>query len=129
EYSSNDSNSETKASTLTQKNIGYGGNWKAQWDPKFSTDLIAYLSKYNIDATDYRIETDQRQTEANEVLETAVKLNTNYKVTEYLTLLAGYEFNETGMLNQPTVSAPSYSSTKKDVLDNHGLFAEGEYHK
>lgn len=129
EYSSNGTDSETKASTLSQKNIGYGGNWKTQWSSKFSTDLIGYLSKYNIDATDYRIETDQRQTEANEVLETGIKLNTHYKATEYLNLLAGYEFNETGMLNQTTVSAPSYSSTKKDVLDNHGLFAEGEYHQ
>ena len=129
EYSANDTNSETKASTLSQKNIGFGGNWKAQWNSKFSTNLITYLSKYNIDATDYRIETAQRQTEANEVLETGIKLNTHYKANECFTLLAGYEFNETGMLNQTTVSAPSYSSTKKDVLDHHGLFTEGEYHK
>jgi hypothetical protein len=129
EYSSSTSNTETKASTLSQKNIGYGGNWKAQWNSKWSTDFISYYSKYNIDATDYRVETDQRQTEANEVLETGTKLNTHYKATEYLNLLAGYQFNETGMLNQTTVSAPSYSSTKKDVLLNHALFAEGEYHK
>ncbi|WP_367753568.1 carboxypeptidase-like regulatory domain-containing protein [Flavobacterium sp. WC2430] len=129
EYRANDTNSETKASTLSQKNIGFGGNWKAQWNSKFSSNLITYLSKYNIDATDYRVETDQRQTEANEVLETGIKLNTHYKANEYFTLLAGYEFNETGMLNQTTVSAPSYSSTKKDVLDNHGLFTEGEFHK
>jgi hypothetical protein len=129
EYSSSGTNSESKASTLSQKNIGYGGNWKAEWDSQFSTNLISYFSKYNIDATDYRIETDQRQTEANEVLETGIKLNANYKATEYFSLLVGYEFNETGMLNQTTVSDPSYSSTKKDVLDKHGLFAEGEYHK
>ncbi len=129
EYNSNGSNSENKASTLSQKNIGYGGNWKAQWNPKFGTNLISYFSKYNIDATDLRIETDQRQTEANEVLETGLKLNAHYNATQYFNLLAGYEFNETGMLNQTTVSAPSYSSTKKDVLDKHGLFAEGEYHK
>ncbi len=129
EYNSNGNNSETKASTLSQKNIGYGSNWKAQWSSKFSTNLINYFSKYNIDATDYRIETNQRQTEANEVLETGIKLNAHYKATEYFNLLAGYEFNETGMLNQTTVSAPSYSSTKKEVLDKHGLFAEGEYHK
>lgn len=129
EFSSNGTNSETKASTLSQKNIGYGGNWKAQWSSKFSTNLISYFSKYNIDATDYRIETDQLLTEANEVLETGIKLNAHYKATEYFNLLAGYEFNETGMLNQTTVSAPSYSSTKKDVLDNHGLYAEAEYHK
>ncbi len=129
EYSISNSNTETKASTLSQKNIGYGGNWKAQWNSRWSTDFISYYSKYNIDAMDYRVETDQRQTEANEVLETGTKLNTHYKATEHLNLLAGYQFNETGMLNQTTVSAPSYSSTKKDVLLNHALFAEGEYHK
>lgn len=129
EYSTSNSNTETKASTLSQKNIGYGGNWKAQWNSRWSTDFISYYSKYNIDATDYRVETDQRQTEANEVLETGTKLNTHYKATEHLNLLAGYQFNETGMLNKTTVSAPSYSSTKKDVLLNHALFAEGEYHK
>ena len=129
EFNRENSNSETKASTLSQKNVGYGGNWKAQWNDKLSTNLISYYSKYNIDATDYRIQNDQRLTEANEVLETGIKLNTYYKATEYFNILAGYEFNETGMLNQTTVSAPSYSSTKKDVLDNHGLYSEAEFHK
>ena len=129
EFNRENSNSETKASTLSQKNVGYGGNWKAQWNDILSTNLISYYSKYNIDATDYRIQNDQRLTEANEVLETGIKLNTYYKATEYFNILAGYEFNETGMLNQTTVSAPSYSSTKKDVLDNHGLYSEAEFHK
>jgi hypothetical protein len=129
EYNSGSNTSEAKYSTLSQKNIGYGGNWKAQWNSKFSTYFITYFSKYNIDAVDYRVETDQRQTEANEVLETGTKLNANYKVTPYLNLLAGYQFNETGMLNQTTVSAPFYASTKKDVLRNHALFTEAEYHK
>jgi hypothetical protein len=40
----------------------------------------------------------------------------------------GYQVNETGMLNQTTVSA-LYSSTKKDVLLNHAVFTEAEYNK
>ncbi|RTY94126.1 TonB-dependent receptor [Flavobacterium sp. GSN2] len=127
ESNANTNNTETKASTLSQNNIGYGGNWKAQWTSKWSTNLITYFSKYNIDATDYRIETDQRLTETNEVLETGVKLNTHYKVNKHLSLLSGYQFNETGMLNETTVSAPSYKRTKKDVLLNHSLFSEAEY--
>jgi hypothetical protein len=129
EYKSNSTKLETQASTLSQKNIGYGGNWKAQWTSKLNTNLIGYFSNYKIDATDYKIETDQQQTEANEVLETGIKLNAHYNVSEYFNLLGGYEFDETGMLNQTTVNAPTYTSTKKDVLDKHGLFAEGEYHK
>ncbi|TRX24285.1 TonB-dependent receptor [Flavobacterium franklandianum] len=125
----NSNETESKISNLLQKNIGYGGNWKGQWTPKLSTNLITYFSKYNIDATDYRVETDQLLTEANEVLETGIKFNSNYKPNDNLNLLAGYQFNETGMLNQTTVNNPKYTSTKKDVLLNHALFSEVEYHK
>lgn len=125
----NSNETESKTSNLSQKNIGYGGNWKAQWNPKLSTNFITYFSKYNIDASDYRVETDQRLTEANEVLETGTKLNAYYISNDNLNFLFGYQFNETGMLNQTTVSAPFYSSTKKDVLLNHALFSEVEYNK
>jgi hypothetical protein len=40
-----------------------------QWTDAFSTE-VTYFSRYNIDATDYRVPTDQLLTEANEVLET-----------------------------------------------------------
>jgi hypothetical protein len=94
--------------------MGYGGNWKAQWNSKLSSNFITYFSRYNIDAIDYRIETDQRLTEANEVLETlkSIQLQKN----DNLNFLFGYQFNETGMLNQTTVSAPFYSSTKKRCI-------------
>ena len=123
------SETQSKTSTLSQKNIGYGGNWKAQWNSKLSTNLISYLSRYNIEATDHRVEEDQRLTEGNEVLETGVKLNTYYKVDDHLNFLLGYQFNETGMLSQTTVSNPFYSNTKKDVLLNHAVFSEMEYSK
>lgn len=129
ERPANSSETKSKTSNLSQKNMGYGGNWKAQWNPKLSTNFISYFSKYNIDAADYRVETDQRLTEANEVLDTGTKLNVNYKSNDNLNFLFGYQFNETGMLNQTTVSAPFYSSTKKDVLLNHALFSEVEYNK
>lgn len=125
----NSNQTQSKTSTLSQKNMGYGGNWKAQWNSKLSSNFITYFSRYNIDADDYRVETDQRLTEANEVQETGVKLNTYYKPNDKLNFLLGYQFNETGMLNQTTVSAPFYSSTKKDVLLNHALYSEVEYNK
>jgi len=128
EYSNPDQ-SESKISTLSQKNIGYGGSWKAQWTDAFNTEAITYFSRYNIDATDYRVPTDQLLTEANEVLETGTKLNAFYKVNANLSLLVGYEVNETGMLNQTTVSAPAYSSTIKGVLLKHAVFTEAEYNK
>ncbi len=130
-YSENNNTDDTKSksSALSQKNIGFGGNWKAQWTPKLSTQLNSYFSRYNIDSRDYRIATDQLLTEANEVIETATKLNLHYLWNENTQLLAGYQVNETGMLNQTRVSAPFYSSTKKNVLLNQALYAETEYNK
>ena len=125
--SSNQTNS--KSSNLSQENLGFGGHWQAQWSDKFSTKLIAYYSKYNVDANDLRVETNQLLTQANEVLETGAKLNTHFKASSNLNLLLGYQVNETGILNETTVSAPSYERTKKDVLLNHAVFTEAEFKK
>ena len=133
DYSENITNSAnettTKESSLSQENLGFGGNWKAEWSNKFSTNLIGYFSQYNVDASDLSVETDQRLTQANEVLETGLKLNTFYKINDYLALLNGYQFNETGILNETTVTAPAYERTKKDVLLNHAIYSELEYNK
>lgn len=130
-YSENNNSdqSKSKASLLSQKNIGLGGNWKAQWTNKLSSELSTYFSRYNIDASDYRVATDQLLKEANEVLETGTKLNLHYNFNEKISFLAGYQINETGMLNETRVSAPFYSSIKKSVLLNHALYTETEYNK
>jgi hypothetical protein len=61
------------------------------------------------------------------VLELALK-SIQLQKNDNLNFLFGYQFNETGMLNQTTVSA-HFSVPKKDVLLNHALFSEVEYNK
>jgi hypothetical protein len=63
EYANEDQN-ESKVSH-SQKNLGYGGSW-SQWTN--AKEIVTFPD--NIDATDYRVPTDQLLTEANEVLET-----------------------------------------------------------
>lgn len=128
-YNTMTGDSITKSSRLVQENIGAGAQWHAQWSSKFKSELSGYYSKYNVDAFDRRVQTNQNLTQANEVLDTGVKINTFFNITEDLSLLNGYQFNETGILNETTVSAPSYERTKKDVLLNHAFFSEIEYHK
>ncbi|NNF85834.1 MAG: TonB-dependent receptor plug domain-containing protein [Winogradskyella sp.] len=127
--SSTNSNNETssKSSNLKQENLGVGFNYSANWSSRFTTQLSAYYSKYNVDAEELTVETDQRLTQANEVLDTGIKLNTNYSINDNLNLLIGYQLNETGILNETSVSAPSYIRTKKDVLINHSGYSELEY--
>ena len=127
EFNDDQNKSESKSSFLGQKNIGAGAQWNANWTDKWTTNFNSYYSKYNINSRDYRLQNDQLLTEANEVLETGAKFNIKYKLKEQLHFLAGYQITETGMLNQTTVSVPSYSSTKKNVLINQAVFTEGEF--
>lgn len=129
--SSTNSNNETssKSSNLIQKNLGVGFNYNGNWTDRFTTHLSAYYSKYNVDAMDLTVETDQMFTQANEVLDTGIKLNLNYGLNDHFNLLIGYQLNETGILNETSVSAPSYIRTKKDVLINHSGYSELEYKK
>ncbi|AUC83368.1 TonB-dependent siderophore receptor [Lacinutrix sp. Bg11-31] len=119
----------TKTTNLSQENLGFGGQWKANWNSKFSTKLLAYYSKYSVNASDFRVETNQLLLQGNEVLETGIKLNSFYNLNSNLTILAGYQFNETGILNSTSVSLPAFDREKKDVLLNHAVYAEVEYNK
>ena len=119
----------TKSSNLSQENLGFGGHWKANWNPKFSTKLMAYYSKYNVDASDFRVESNQLLLQGNEVLETGIKLNSFYNLNKNLTMLTGYQYNETGILNSTSVSLPAFDREKKDVLLNHAVYTEGEFRK
>ncbi|MBU2930219.1 TonB-dependent receptor [Winogradskyella psychrotolerans] len=126
EFTNTANQSESKTSNLKQENLGFGGYWEAKWNSRFETHLSSYYSKYNVDAVDYRVETNQQLTQANEVLETGLKLNTNYKIHNNLNFLNGYQFTEVGILNGTTVNNPDYSKTKKEVLLNHAFYSEIE---
>src|SRR5690606_8030329 len=68
-YTDSQGQSTSKTNNLSQENIGVGLNWKANWNENFKTELIGFYSNYMVDAIDFRIETDQKLTQANEVLE------------------------------------------------------------
>ncbi|MBD0832259.1 TonB-dependent receptor [Aestuariibaculum sediminum] len=116
----------TKTSNLSQYNTGIGGVWQAAWSSRFNTQLNAYYSKYNVDAEDYNVESNQLLTQANEVIDTGVKFNSNLSLNDNFKWLNGYQFNETGILNETRVTIPSYYRINKDVLRNHALYSEIE---
>ncbi|MBT8274098.1 MAG: TonB-dependent receptor, partial [Bacteroidia bacterium] len=120
---------ETKSSSLKQDNLGVGLKWTANWSDRLNSLIQAYYSKYTVDSDDYRANTDQRLTQANEVLETGVKLKSTFLLNSAINISLGYQLNETGILNETTVSAPSYDRTKKDVLISHSLFTEFEFQR
>ncbi len=129
QVTTDESSQSVNSSELFQRNLGGGFKIRSDWSDRFSTLLQGHYSRYNVESDDFRSTSDQRLSQANEVLETGIKFHALLHLFPFLDLKSGYQFNETGILNETLVSAPSYERTKKDVLLNHAIYLEGEYHK
>ena len=114
-------------SLLKQENLGANITWKANWNDRFSSELSTFLSEYTINSSDFNIDSNQLQTQFNNVLETEVKLLTKYQFSDVLNFTNGAVFNEIGVANKTTVNAPSFTKSVKDVLLKSAVFSELEY--
>ncbi|MEM9141963.1 MAG: TonB-dependent receptor plug domain-containing protein [Bacteroidota bacterium] len=123
----NEDNFRSSQSILDQANLSFGGSWESQWTPRFSTFLHLYYTQYTLEAENTTANGEQNLFQNNEVLETAVKLHTQYQLMENLGWSNGYQLTETGIRNATNVSAPPFRSDIKGVLRTHALFSELEY--
>ncbi|MGI9550173.1 MAG: TonB-dependent receptor [Aurantibacter sp.] len=129
DYSEN--NMDTGRSTnsiLNQVNLSFGGNLESQWTDKFSSKLNMYQTRYELNARNTSISNGLQQLfQNNRVLENSAKLETNYQLRNTLVWTNGYQFNETGILNETFVTQPPFDSEILDVLHAHALFSELTY--
>lgn len=117
----------TTQSTLNQTNLSFGGSLESQWTRNFSSLLNIYYTRYNLDAENVLENQIQQLSQKNEVLETAVKLNTTYTFSDLVQWVNGYQFNETGITNFTDVSLPEFKSNLKGVIRTHSAFSELNY--
>ena len=114
-------------SRLDQTNLAFGGSLESTWDNKFFTKINAYYTRYNLDSKNTSANSQQELSQENEVIETALKLNTTYKLSENLNWLSGYQLSEVGVFNFSKVTQPPYNNNIKGVIRTHSLFSEMEY--
>ncbi|MFD0977471.1 carboxypeptidase-like regulatory domain-containing protein [Salinimicrobium gaetbulicola] len=117
----------SRQSSLAQNNLALGGNWSANWSENFSTEIISYLSQYQLEALNFTVDTDQRFMQENDVLETGLKINTTTKLNSNFNFLNGYQFYEVGVSNIEKLNNPFFSSTIKNVVRSHSLYSELKY--
>ena len=122
-----ENNNRTTQSRLDQTNLSFGGSLESNWTDDFSTLLNVYYTRYNLNAQNITDNAQQQLDQSNEVFETALKLNTNYKLDESLHWLNGYQLNEVGITNFTNVTQPPYLSNIKGVIRTHALFSEIGY--
>lgn len=119
--------SETKISTLDQQNSAFGGSIKSFWSHRLTTQISSYYTNYVLEADNFALLTDQRVLLNNEILETGAKLIVDYKFSDNLNLLTGYQFYEVGITNLEDVNNPEFHRKIKEVIKNHAVFSEIEY--
>ena len=123
----NQDNARTNESSLDQTNLSFGGRWDARWTDNFSTSINGYYTRYKLDSRNITAFGQQVLDQVNEVLETSVKLNTNYRFSRHLNWYNGYQFTEVGVTNFTEVSQPPFQSDIKGVIRMHSGFSEIGY--
>ncbi|MEO9892211.1 carboxypeptidase-like regulatory domain-containing protein [Aurantibacter sp.] len=117
--------SSNTTSILDQYNLSFGLNLESKWTDKFTSSINIYQSQYRLNARNTAINDGIQQLfQNNKVLENTGKLVTNFSFNSYLNWINGYEFNETGILNETFVNQPRFESNILDVLLKHAVFSE-----
>ncbi|QLG46124.1 TonB-dependent receptor [Costertonia aggregata] len=128
DYQETDINSdESVFSFLDQTNLSFGGNLESKWTERLSSVVNTYYTKYNLDSQSVFPDPLQQLDQNNQVFETALKINTNYMISDRIHILNGYQFNEVGIINFTNVTQPPFSQNTKGVIRNHAIFNEIDY--
>lgn len=114
-------------SALDQTNLSFGTSLISEWGEKFSTQVNAYYTRYDLKAENRGSNAQQVLFQNNRVEETSAKLNTIYRPNTKLSWLNGYQFSETGIANGTNVTQPPFQSNVRDIVRSHALFTEFTY--
>ena len=118
---------ETTNSVLEQTNLSVGGQLLSQWSDRFSSRLNVYYSRYNLDAQSIFGNQIQELAQNNRVIENALKLDTQYNISESLDWNNGYQYIETGIKNFTNINEPQFSSNIIGVIRIHAPYTEVGY--
>ncbi|PWL38071.1 TonB-dependent receptor [Flagellimonas aquimarina] len=118
---------ETTNSVLEQTNLSFGGQLQSKWTDRLSSNLNIYYSRYNLDAQNLFGNQIQLLLQNNQVLENAIKLNTDYSLLKNLNWSNGYQYIETGITNTTFLTQPSFDSEIKGVIRIHAPHSEIGY--
>nr|WP_262910830.1 TonB-dependent receptor plug domain-containing protein [Wocania arenilitoris] len=122
----NDRN-EALNSKLSQQNSAFGFSYTRDWSSNLSTTAQVYVTKYDLDATNFDVINQQRLIQENKVIDGSAKLDINYKPNSNFKFNGGYQFIEVGISNLEDVNNPIFRSYIKDVVRSHSLYVEGAF--
>lgn len=117
----------SSSSSLNQRNISFGGGIESQWSNHFFSNINAHYTNYDMEAQSVSADANQQLNQNNEVVESGLKLNTNYQFSNNLQWTNGYQFNETGIINRTNVTQPPYNKNIKGVVRANSFYSELDF--
>ncbi len=117
----------SRESSATQDNFAASVFYNRDWNKKFSSDIQLSHSKYNLESINFDILNKQRLIQENNVLESSLKIDTKYLLSDNFNFYNGYQFIETGITNIQDVNNPIFRSEVKEVLRSQAIFSQIGY--
>jgi TonB dependent receptor/TonB-dependent Receptor Plug Domain len=114
----------SKTSSLAQQSLATGLSYTRMWNDRLKTTAQAYHSRYNLDAINQNISSQQQLSQGNDVLDTGLKFDAHIKLNGKLDLLSGYQYFDVSILNFDEIDNPLYLRVVKQVLVSHAGFVE-----
>ncbi|MCF6349572.1 MAG: TonB-dependent receptor plug domain-containing protein [Flavobacteriaceae bacterium] len=117
----------SQESNITQNSIAGSLQYNKKWSKNFNTKLEIYETDYKLKAINANLLESQRFLQENIVSETSFKLKTNYILNSKITILNGYHFVETKIINLDDVDLPFFRSLVSEVIRSHSIFSSLNY--
>lgn len=118
---------ESKTSGLEQQSTAASMNYSRRWNESLTTTARIYFSGYHLGAINFDVLNDQRLIQENELVDTGIKIDARFALSNTLDLYTGYQFFEIGISNLEDINNPIYRRLIKRVLRSHAAFAEGNF--
>ena len=121
----NDNLSSANVSELKQRNTVNGLNWRRDWTANFSSKILFHGAKYVLSEENLEINTQELESQRNEVNESGFKADVNVNLSKQLLLNAGYQYSDTEILNTLASSTTSFIERDRSSLVSNAYFANG----
>ena len=117
----------TRESSLDQQTFALGAFYERKWKPGFTSSIQFYTSNYQLKSINTDLSFNQSLTQENQVEEWGIKLKNKLNFSDQLNFYAGYQLNETGILNFENLNFPIFTRSVREAIITNSLFAGLEF--
>ncbi len=114
-------------SSLSQRNLGGGVNWKTTWNAQNTSEFHGYVSWYELAGTNDAIATGQLTRQSNELFDRSFRVQHSTIFSQRFEVSAGYQFDAIMVKNFDAVNLPEFSRRSTELSRSHAGTVEAQF--